>query len=152
MGKQRGATLLYILGARTEQDLMPMYYTTAISQLLENIKGLSRREFVIARKEEAKQHGEGLELSIPLPCLSRHRQKQALEWVQTYVGNVCVCAYTSYLSEREGLEIDLFKIKSPSLSIRSYTKFCYVYFPKQSNKHREECSSASFHWGSGIST
>ena len=73
--------MLYILGVRTEQDLRPMYYTTAISQLLESIKGLSKREFVIARKEEAKRRGEGSRLGIPCPCLPRHRQKKALEWV-----------------------------------------------------------------------
>lgn len=58
--------MLYTLGATTEQDLTPMYYTTGISQLPENIKGLSRRDFVIARKEEANQHGEGVKAKHPL--------------------------------------------------------------------------------------
>lgn len=93
MGKQRqrGATLLYILGARTEQDLRPMYYITVICQLLESIKGLSKREFVIARKEKAQRHGEGSRLSIPCPCTPRHREKKTPGWVWTHMRNACVC-------------------------------------------------------------
>lgn len=126
--RQRGATLLYILGARTEWDLRPMYYTTVISQLLESIKGLSKREFVIARKEEARRHDEGSRLSIPCPCLPGHRQKKALEWVWMHVRNACVHIWAIWENEHEGLEIKLFQIKSPSLFIRSYTEFCCFHF------------------------
>lgn len=55
------------------QDLRPRYYTTVICRLLESANGLSKREFVIARKEEAKKPDEGSRVNIPCPCLPGHR-------------------------------------------------------------------------------
>lgn len=51
----KGSNLLYILRASTEQDLRSIYYTTVISQFLENMKGLAKEEFVTARKEKAER-------------------------------------------------------------------------------------------------
>lgn len=44
------------------------------------------------------------------------------------MGNACVHTWAVWENECEGLEIDLFKIKSLFLFIRSYTEVCYIHF------------------------